>query len=110
MVLPMDEAFGRRKERRLTGKEGSVRNVENLALPRGARAHEVNPALPAVRVRKEPAPYKKISSTEKLWWVAGKDYDDPQTVAIGMTGAGKNQALLDPTAWNVLRNVLRYRN
>jgi hypothetical protein len=93
----------RRKERRLTGKEGSVRNVENLALPRGARAHEVNPALPAVRVRKEPAPYKKISSTEKLWWVAGKDYDDPQMVAIGMTGAGKNQALLDPTTWNVLR-------
>jgi len=96
----------RRKERRLTGKESSVRNVENLALSHGGRAHEVNPALPAVRVRKEPAPYKKISSTEKLWWVAGKDYDDPQMVAIGMTGAGKNQALLDPTAWN----VLRYRN
>jgi type IV secretory pathway TraG/TraD family ATPase VirD4 len=91
------------KERRLTGKEGSVSNVENLALPRGARAQEVNPALPAVRVRKESAPYKTISSPKKLWWVAGKDYDDPQMVAIGMTGAGKNQALLDPTAWNVLR-------
>jgi hypothetical protein len=92
----------RRKERRLTGKDGSVRNVENLALPRGVRAHEVNPALPAVRLRKESAPYKTISSARKLWWVAGKDYDDPQMVAIGMTGAGKNQALLDPTAWNVL--------
>jgi hypothetical protein len=91
------------KERRLTGKEGSVSNVENLALPRGARAQEVNPALLAVRVRKESAPYKTISSPKKLWWVAGKDYDDPQMVAIGMTGAGKNQALLDPTAWNVLR-------
>jgi hypothetical protein len=96
----------RRKERRLTGKEGSVRNVENLALPRGGRVHEVNPALPAVRIRKERAPYKAISSTNKLWWVAGKDYGGPQMVAIAMTDAGKNQALLDPTAWN----VLRYRN
>jgi hypothetical protein len=93
----------RRKERRLTGKEGSVRNAEDLALPRGARAHEANPALPAVRLRKEPAPYKMISSARKLWWVAGQDYDEPQMVAIAMTGAGKNQALLDPTAWNVLR-------
>ena len=96
----------RRKEQRLTSKEGSVENVENLLLPRNSRAHEVNPALPAVRVRKEPAPYKTISSTKKLWWVAGKDYDAPQLVAIAMTGAGKNQALLDPTAWN----VLCYRN
>ena len=63
----------RRKERRLTGKEGSVENVEKLSLPRKSRAHEVNPALPAVRVRKEPAPYKAISSTKKLWWVAGRD-------------------------------------
>ena len=94
----------RRKERRLTGKEGSVENVEKLSLPRKSRAHEVNPALPAVRVRKEPAPYKAISSTKKLWWVAGRDYDDPQMVAVAMTGAGKNQALLDPTAWNVLRH------
>jgi hypothetical protein len=93
----------RSKERRLTGKEGSVENLRSLRLPRVARVHEINPALPAVRVRKEPAPYKAISSTKKLWWVAGRDYDDPQMVAIAMTGAGKNQALLDPTAWNVLR-------
>jgi hypothetical protein len=93
----------RSKERRLTGKEGSVENLRSLRLPRNSRAHEVNPALPAVRVRKESAPYKTISSTKRLWWVAGKDYDEPQMVAIAMTGAGKNQALLDPTTWNVLR-------
>jgi hypothetical protein len=92
----------RSKERRLTGQEGSVENIGSLRLPRNSRAHEVNPALPAVGVRKEPAPYETISSTRKLWWVAGKDYDEPQMVAIAMTGAGKNQALLDPTAWNVL--------
>lgn len=92
----------RRKERRLTGRADALEDLENMKLPRKARAHEENPALPAVRVRKERKPYKTISSIRKLWWVAGGDYDEPQMVAIGMTGAGKNQTLLDPTVWNVL--------
>jgi hypothetical protein len=94
----------RRKERRLTGRESSIKDMEHLKLPRRTRAHETNPAVPAVRLRREPAPYKTVSSTKRLWWVAGRDYDEPYVVAVGMTGAGKNQALLDPTAWNIVEH------
>lgn len=94
----------RRKERRLTGRDSSLESMANMRPGRKRRAHEANPALPAVTVRRRPAPYKTISSARKLWWVAGEDYDEPQMVAIGMTGSGKNQTLLDPTAWNVIEH------
>lgn len=93
-----------RRERRLTGREAHVGSIERWPPPRGTRAHEANPSMPAVTLRKVPKPYKTISSTEKLWWVAGRDYDEPQMAAIAMTGAGKNQTLLDPTCWNILEH------
>ena len=93
----------RREERIWTGAEGAVPNVGDLAVPKRRRAHELNPALPAVVVRKAPKPYRSISSTKKLWWTPCGEYDEPQMVTTAMTGAGKNQTLFDPTCWNVLR-------
>src|SRR5215210_4240398 len=50
----------RREERVWTGEEAAVANVGRLALPRGKRAHELNPALPAVAFRREAKPYRSI--------------------------------------------------
>jgi hypothetical protein len=94
----------RREERVWTGAEGAVSGIERLAFPRGKRAHELNPALPAVCVRKTPKPYRSISSVKRLWWTPCGEHDEPQMVAVAMTGAGKNQTLYDPTCWNVLRH------
>lgn len=93
----------RREERVWTGAEGTVTNVGGLALPKKKRAHELNPALPAVMVCKTPKPYRSIKSTKKLWWTPCGEYDEPQMVTVAMTGAGKNQTLFDPICWNVLR-------
>ena len=93
----------RREERVWTGAEAAVANVGRLALPNGKRAHEKNPALPAVRVRKLPKPFRSISSKKRLWWTPCGEFDEPQLVAIAMTGAGKNATIFDPTCWNVLR-------
>ncbi len=92
-----------REERVWTGAEGAVTKVPHLSLQRGRRAHELNPALPAVTVLRIPKPYLSISSTRTLWWTPCGEYDEPHMVAIAMTRAGKNQTLLDPTVWNVLR-------
>jgi hypothetical protein len=94
----------RREERVWTGAEAAVANVGRLALPRGKRAHELNPALPAVGLRRVPKPHRSIRNIRKLWWTPCGEYDEPQVVAVAMTGAGKNTTLFDPTCWNVLRH------
>ena len=94
----------RREERVWTGAEAAVANVGRLALPKRKRAHELNPALPAVVLRRVPKPHRTIRSTGKVWWTPCGEYDEPQVVAVAMTGAGKNTTLLDPTCWNVLRH------
>lgn len=93
----------RREERIWTGAEGAVANVGGLALSKRRRAHELNPALPAVMVRKIPKPYRSIASTKKLWCTPCGEYDEPQMLVAAMTGAMKNLTLFDPTVWNVLR-------
>ena len=85
------------------GRRPPWRTSGRLALPKGKRAHELNPALPAVTFRRIPKPYRSIRSTRKLWWTPCGAYDEPQLVAVAMTGAGKNATLFDPTCWNVLQ-------
>jgi hypothetical protein len=94
----------RREERVWTGAEAAVGGLAGLPLPRGKRAHEKNPALPAVRVRKLSKPHRSISSKKRLWWTPCGELDEPQLVAVAMTGAGKNATIFDPTCWNVLRH------
>lgn len=103
-VKASDYRRRRREERVWTGAEAAVANVGRRPLPKGKRAHELNPALPAVTFRRVTKPYRSIRSTRKLWWTPCGQYDEPQLVAIAMTNAGKNTTLFDPTCWNVLRH------
>lgn len=93
----------RREERIWTGAVGSVTKAAQLALPKGIRAHELNPALPAVFVRKIPKPHRSIASTRNLWWTPCGEYDEPQMLVAAMTDAYKNQSVFDGTCWHVLR-------
>jgi TraM recognition site of TraD and TraG len=103
-VKASDYRRRRREERVWIGAEAAVANVGRLALPRGKRAHELNPALPAVTFRRVAKPCRSIRSTRKLWWTPCGEYEEPQVVAVAKTNSGKNATLFDATCWNVLRH------
>lgn len=64
--------------------------------------HTADPNAPGVTIRSVEDPARTISSTEGIWHVAGKDYHVPHLSAYASTGIGKNEHLLNPSAWNII--------
>ena len=94
----------RRTERRIAGEDASLSGLAALRLKPGQKASARNPAMPAVTVESLPARklLPALRDAAGRWTFPGGAVYEPHVAALGRSGAGKNEGLVDPATANAV--------